>query len=69
MCLFEGKQEEDRERREGFVGKGEEGEKEEDGGGRREGGGDCERKQGFSCGTDAARVAVGSTAVADKRCF
>lgn len=30
---------------------------------------DCERKQGFSCGTDAARVAVGSTAVADKRCF
>lgn len=67
MCLFEGKQEEDRERREGFVGKGEEGEKEEDGG--VVGGVDCERKQGFSCGTDAARVAVGSTAVADKRCF
>lgn len=46
------------------------------GGGGREGGGrgcgggaDWERKLGFSCGTDAARVAVGSTAVADKRCF
>lgn len=43
------------------------------GGGRAEwgrgGGLDCERKQGFSCGTDAARAAVGSQAVADKRCF